>query len=53
MQEEKKDLWLHPGLFTKTIIQIIRTIGTFSNEVYVAAYNLFSTNAPSITGFRI
>ena len=55
MQEgkKKKDLWLHPGLFIKTVIQIIRTVDTFSYDVYVAAYNLFLTNAPSITGFRI
>lgn len=52
-EKKKKDLWLHPGLFIKTAIQIIRTVGTFSYDVYVAAYNLFLTNAPSITGFRI
>lgn len=53
MQEKIKDLLLYPGLFIKKIVQIIRKTGTFSYEVCVAGNNLFSTNAPYITSFRI
>lgn len=41
-----------PRLFINTIIQIIRTVGTFSYDVYVAAITC-SQPMPSITGSRI
>lgn len=31
----KNDLWLHPELFFKSIMQVISTIGRFGCEVYI------------------